>query len=199
MVPKVDGVERLYSIAEINNQIIISVKKQEHGICSNYFSALQKGDQVKAMIKRNPSFNLPESKTNKSAVLIANGTGIGPFLGMISQSNPITKHLFWGGRTKQSLQLYKNHIDNSLKNKTLSSFHLALSQEQHDKIYVQDVVASNQDVIAQVLKDNGVIFICGSIAMQNKVLEVLQHITASILQQPLSFFEANNQIKKDCY
>ncbi|AUC74522.1 PepSY domain-containing protein [Olleya sp. Bg11-27] len=199
MVPKVDGVERLYSIAEINNQIIISVKKHEHGICSNYFSALQKGDQVKAVIKRNPSFNLPESKTNKSAVLIANGTGIGPFLGMISQSNPITKHLFWGGRTKQSLQLYKNHIDNSLKHKTLSSFHLALSQEQQDKIYVQDVVASNQDVIAQVLKDNGVIFICGSIAMQNKVLGVLQHITASKLQQPLSFFEANNQIKKDCY
>jgi len=199
IVPKVDGVERLYSIAEINNQIVISVKKHEHGICSTYFSALQQGDQVKAVIKSNPSFNLPDYKTSKSAVLIANGTGIGPFLGMIAQSNQITKHLFWGGRTKQSLQLYKNHIDNSLKNKTLSSFHVALSQEQQDKIYVQDVVANNQAIIAEVLKDNGVILICGSIAMQNKVLEVLHDITESKLQQPLSFFETNNQIKKDCY
>lgn len=43
------------------------------------------------------------------------------------------------------------------------------------------------------------IMICGSIAIQNKVLEVLNKITTEKLQQPSSMLENNEQIKIDCY
>ncbi len=195
--PKQDGVERLYSIGKIDNHIVISVKKHEFGVCSAYFNSLEKKDVVNAVIKSNPTFNLP-NKT-KRAVLIANGTGIGPFLGMINTNPQTEKHLFWGGRTKQSLSLYQKYIDSGLQHNTLSSFNVAFSQAQKEKIYVQDIVAKNQAIITQVLKDDGVIMICGSVAMQNNVLEVLNHITTTKLQLPISFYIDNQVIKTDCY
>lgn len=199
VIPKQDKVERLYSIGKIDGNIVISIKKHEFGVCSNYLYNLKVNTQIKAVVKSNTSFNIPKAKTVQDVVFIANGTGIGPFLGMIQQSKPITKHLFWGGRTKQSLQLYKNTIDGSLNNKSLASFNMALSKETNDKVYVQDVVAKQQDLIAKVLSNNGVIMICGSIAMQNQVLDVLNKITTNTLQQPLSVFEQNNQLLTDCY
>ncbi|WP_282069676.1 PepSY domain-containing protein [Olleya namhaensis] len=199
IIPEQDGVARLYSIGKIEGALVISIKKHEFGVCSNYFYNLTVGDQIKGVIKPNPTFNLPKSKRVKSVVLIANGTGIGPFLGMMQDTNPVVKHLFWGGRTTQSLQLYKTSIDASLYSGSLTSFNLALSQENNTRLYVQDVIAKQQSIITEVLKNNGVIMICGSLAMQNQVLDTLNQITTSRLQQPLSVFEHNNQIVTDCY
>jgi sulfite reductase (NADPH) flavoprotein alpha-component len=199
IIPEQDGVVRLYSIGKIEDTIVISIKKHQFGVCSNYFYNLTVGDQIKGVIKPNPTFNLPKSKSVKSVVLIANGTGIGPFLGMMQDTNPVVKHLFWGGRTAQSLQLYKSSIDASLNAGTLTSFNIALSQESDVKMYVQNVIAKQQTIIVEVLKNNGVIMICGSIAMQNQVLDTLNQITTSRLQQPLSVFEHKNQIVTDCY
>ena len=199
VIPEKDSVERLYSIGKIEDTIVISIKKHQFGVCSNYFYNLAVGAKIKGVVKPNPTFNLPKSKRVKSVVLIANGTGIGPFLGMMQDPNPTIKHLFWGGRTKQSLKLYKSSIDASLNSGTLTSFNIALSQEDDVKMYVQNVIAKQQTVIAEVLENNGVIMICGSIAMQNQVLETLNQITTSRLQLPLSVFEHNNQIVTDCY
>ncbi len=41
--------------------------------------------------------------------------------------------------------------------------------------------------------------ICGSVAMQREVLEVLEDIAQNILNKPLSDFEHNEQLKLDCY
>ena len=41
--------------------------------------------------------------------------------------------------------------------------------------------------------------ICGSVAMQNQVLNVLETITRSKLSMPLSEFENREQLKMDCY
>ncbi|NRB84711.1 MAG: FAD-binding oxidoreductase, partial [Winogradskyella sp.] len=90
-------------------------------------------------------------------------------------------------------------IDKAFKNQYLTSFHIAYSQEQEEKIYVQDILIEKGKIISDVLKKEGVIMICGSIAMQNKVLEVLDVLTKSKLQQPLSTFENNEQVKMDCY
>ena len=41
--------------------------------------------------------------------------------------------------------------------------------------------------------------ICGSMAMQNEVLAVLEKIALELLGKPLSDFEHQNQLKMDCY
>lgn len=131
--------------------------------------------------------------------MIANGTGIAPFLGMMSDNKKRKNlHLFWGGRTKASFNLYKDDIDKAITKKHLSSIAIAYSQETNQQ-YVQDLIKERSRFFANHLQNGGVIMICGSIAMQNEVLETLQNITKSVLNKPLSYFENLEQIKMDCY
>lgn len=198
LYPKSDLIARQYSIGKIEKDIILSVKKHEFGVCSTYLSQLSKNDIVRAKIKRNHGFHLP-SYANE-IVMIANGTGIAPFLGMISENkNAKNLYLFWGTRTKSSVDVYKEILDAGLTSEQLTSLHIAYSQETETKQYIQDAIIQQQDFIAQVLQNEGVIMICGSVAMQNQVLNVLETITRSKLSMPLSEFENMEQIKMDCY
>lgn len=196
--PEEDNIERLYSIGKIDGNILLSIKKHEFGVCSGYFSQLQKGDHIKAVIKQNTAFHFPTEK--KEVILIANGTGIAPFLGMITCNKETSKiHLFWGGRTKSSIAVYNNYIKRDQSTKQLFTMNIAYSQELENKMYVQDLIAKEADVIATTLKNGGILMICGSIAMQKEVMKTLEMITITSLNQPLSTFKKQQQIKIDCY
>ncbi|MDO5979074.1 PepSY domain-containing protein [Flavivirga spongiicola] len=193
--PENDAIERLYSIGKINNNMLLSIKKHEFGICSNYFSELKENDIILADIKQNKGFHLPASA--KEVIMVANGTGIAPFLGMINDKNhnQTKNYLFWGGRTKDSYQMYSEQIDKAFYNKTLSGLFLSFSKEESERKYVQNTLVEKEKLISRVLKNGGIIMICGSIAMQNGVLETLENISISRLDIPLNM----NQIKTDCY
>ncbi|MBV7267778.1 PepSY domain-containing protein [Winogradskyella luteola] len=196
--PEEDHIERLYSIGRVEDTILLSIKKHKFGVCSKQLSTQKQHNMIKARIKRNLDFHFPIYA--KEVIMIANGTGIAPFLGMMNENTlDIKTHLFWGGRTQQSFQLYSKLIDKAFKKGYLSSFNLAYSREEDEKVYVQDVLMEKEKLICNVLQNKGVIMICGSIAMQNSVLEALNIITESKLQHPLSVFENNEQIKMDCY
>ncbi len=193
--PENDPVARLYSIGKINKSIMLSVKKHTFGLCSNYFSELKENDMILAEIKQNKEFHFPASA--KEVVMIANGTGMAPFLGMINnkQRKEAKTYLFWGGRTKESYQMYSKLIDKAFYSKKLSGIYLSFSNEESQKKYVQNSIIEKADLISRVLKNNGIIMICGSIAMQKGVLETLENISVSKLNRPLN----RTQIKSDCY
>ncbi|MDG1730955.1 MAG: PepSY domain-containing protein [Polaribacter sp.] len=190
ITPKEDNIERLYSIGKIENDILLSIKKHEFGVCSNLLLNLNKENILSARIQKNKEFHF--LKKQKNTILIANGTGIAPFLGMLD--SPIITHLFWGGRTKGSLKMYSPFLYALPKN----NLHIAFSQEGNKK-YVQDLILEKGKLITSTLKNNGTIMICGSIAMMNGVLKVIEKISLEKLDSPLSKFKKNNQIKTDCY
>lgn len=196
--PDVNEAARYYSVAKIGDDVLLSVKKHENGLCSSYLSTLAVNDTISATIEHNQEFHIP--KPLKNVLMIANGTGVAPFLGMIT-NNTVQKdmHLFLGLRTKTSFELYSPIIDIALSKRHLKTCHLAYSQEHKEKIYVQDLIAQQADFIATHLETEGVIMICGSIVMQNQVLKQLDTITNSKLNRSLSHFETNAQIKSDCY
>ncbi|WP_300522487.1 hypothetical protein, partial [Alcanivorax sp.] len=135
--PEEDNIERQYSVAKIDDSILLSIKKHEFGKCSTLLSQLTIGATIKGKVNRNLDFHFP--RYAKEVVMIANGTGIAPFLGMLNETNKdIKTHLFWGGRTKASLQLYTSHIENATQKGYLDNFNVAYSQEQETKVYVQD-------------------------------------------------------------
>ncbi|WP_420551210.1 PepSY domain-containing protein [Tenacibaculum aiptasiae] len=187
ITPSIDNVERLYSIGKIENDVLLSIKKHDLGVCSNLLLNLNKNEAILASIQQNKSFHFP--KKNKEVVLIANGTGIAPFLGMLN--NNTNTHLFWGGRTSESLNMYKPYLQNT-------NVYTAYSQEDK-KHYVQDLISKESKLIISVLKNKGTIMICGSIAMMNAVLKVLENITLTELNTPIEKFQKNHQIKTDCY
>jgi len=145
---------------------------------------------------KNSAFHFP--KKAKRVIMIANGTGIAPFLGMLQQNKKIETHLYFGLRTTESFKMYKTQINDLIYEKRLSNFKLALSREGMRQ-YVQDKLNNDAKFIAETLYNNGVIMICGSLAMHKGVISVLEDILTTYNNKPLSYYQNNQQIKSDCY
>ena len=196
LIPEGSEKARIYSIARIGDDIHLSVKKHEQGVCSIYLCNLQKGDIITASLERNESFHFASHAP--SVWLIGNGTGIAPYLGMVEENLNSSIQLIWGGRTKSSFDLYKPYVEKAMEDGRMDAYELALSRED-DKNYVQDILASRENEVAEAFASGGVFMLCGSMAMQDSVLQVLSRITTTKLGRALSSFQNNGQLLKDCY
>ena len=198
VTPLEDNQERLYSMGQnAEGNILLSIKKHTQGICSTYLHQLQIDDKLKANIQENKSFHFP--KKASSVILIANGTGIAPFLGMIHQKTKADVTLYFGTRTKKSSELYETSISEAVKNKTLHNYYLSLSKEEGRCKYVQDLLWRDEKEIASKLQDGGVFMLCGSLLMRDSVFETLENICTKHQLQPLRFYQNKHKILTDCY
>ncbi len=199
ITPPNETSERLYSIGkDTNGNLLLSIKKHTHGICSNYLNNLIKDQELNVTLQTNKAFHLP--KKSKQVILIANGTGIAPFLGMMEENIDRKKmHMYWGAKTTNSFNLYKEHVNKALQKGTLTNFKTAYSRNQAKKIYVQNLIKKDKELFLEVLKDKGCIMICGSIAMQKEVIKELQQICTDNLSKDFSYYQNRKQIKMDCY
>ncbi len=197
ITPKNETKSRLYSIGKINDTILLSIRKHEAGVCSTYFHDLRIADKIKGSIQENKKFNFP--KKSKEVILIANGTGIAPFLGMIQENKNVKVHLFWGGRNKKSFEIYKKMIVLALKNKTLTSLNIAYSREQKENKYVQNLLKNHTKLVSKILQNENHILICGSLKMQKGVENIIDLIAKQKLNSNIKTLKENNLIKADCY
>ncbi|QWX83905.1 PepSY domain-containing protein [Cellulophaga sp. HaHaR_3_176] len=192
--PKNNYQERLYSIGKLNGNIHLSIKLHEQGLGSGYLNALNTNAIFSARIIENKNFHFPENSNH--VVLIGNGTGILPFLGMLHQNtNNIPTYLYCGLRNQQSFTLYESELNASLSNGHLTKLHLALSQEQ-GKVYVQNLLMRDADFIFETLSLNGIVMICGSLKMYQGALEALKKIC---IANNADFESYRHLIKSDCY
>jgi len=194
--PNDDYRERLYSIGKVGKELQLSVKHYQNGLGSNFLYQLPIHSTFKARVINNTAFHFPKKATQ--VIMIANGTGVAPFLGMLSNSTKVKTHLYLGLRTQKAYQLYQSQIDESISEEKLQHFNLALSQEANSN-YVQDLLLNDAQLIAQALQNNGVIMICGSLAMHKGVVKAITQICDAHTQQPYAFYKKNQQILSDCY
>lgn len=195
--PADDYRERLYSVGKVTNEIQLSVKLHEHGLGSNYLYQLNVGDTIEADLRNNEHFYFP--KKAKSVILISNGTGIAPFLGMIDENKKkVEAHLYCGFRDASSYKLYRTAIETNLADNKLRTLNLAYSREG-EKQYVKDLVLRDADSIVNALLNNGVIMVCGSLAMQKMVFEILETICKEKNAKDLAYYQSRNQLLTDCY
>lgn len=196
--PADDSRERLYSIGNHTGNIQLVVKLHPNGLGSGFLNNLEPGNVIKARILKNPAFHLP--KKASKVVFISNGTGIAPFLGMIEQ-NKIKKelHLYSGFRMETpTLQAYKKFAEVMMQKEHLTNFHVALSREA-EHIYVMDLIKRDALFFIDLLKEGGVIMICGSLAMQTDVETILSELCLTNGAKNLSEYKTNNQLLTDCY
>ncbi|WP_288428248.1 PepSY domain-containing protein [uncultured Spirosoma sp.] len=199
--PANDYRERLYSIGRLaeagNDDLQLSVRLHPGGLGSTFLHGLAAGQTVRARIVDNAHFHFPRKAP--AVLLIANGTGIAPFLGMISQNKAnVPTHLYCGFRQQTSFDVYRASLDASRQSGKLTSLHVAYSREG-DRQYVSDLLTRDADQIASLLTSNGVVMICGSLAMQRDVFALLGTICQTQLGQPLSHYQAHGQVLTDCY
>lgn len=196
--PANDTRERLYSIGNHNGNIQLVVKLHPSGLGSGYLNNLEPGEVIKARIIKNSAFHFP-AKASKVA-FISNGTGIAPFLGMIEQNKKKTEiHLYSGFRQETETVLgYRKFTDESIQKHQLQSFHLALSREvNHD--YVMDLIQRDSTFFTDLLLHDGIVMICGSLAMQRDVETILNQMCMDKTGKTLSEYKVNGQILTDCY
>lgn len=188
-----DGRERLYSMANIKGNCVLSIKKHEHGVCSTFLSELHKSQKIRASVKSNPEFHLPK---DSPVIMICNGTGIAPFLGMISEAKQNQKlSLISGFRTKDSLNIYEDYLKDHRQK--LDRHLTAFSREDVGPNYVQELIKQEYKFICQHLKNKGVIMICGSLNMEKAVKIEFEAIAKKHLSH--TSIDLTSRIRSDCY
>ncbi|UYQ95699.1 NADPH cytochrome P450 oxidoreductase family protein [Chitinophaga horti] len=195
--PGGDYRERQYSIGKVDKEIQLSVKLHPNGFGSGYLYALNPGDVIHARVIANYDFRFPSGAPR--VIMIANGTGIAPFLGMMDQNKRKTEcHLYCGFRGASSFALYDDFVKQQLAGGQLSTANIAYSREG-DKQYVKDLLARDADLIATTLHEEGTIMICGSLAMQHDVVQFLDALCMERYGKSLSHYESHGQVLMDCY
>jgi sulfite reductase alpha subunit-like flavoprotein len=145
------------------------LKKVRQGVCSRYLASLQPGTQICVTFQRG-SFKVSGPQARKPLLMIAPGTGVAPMRSLIWEramwrgigevSAPGEAVLIFGGRNNKKDFLY--HQDWQNQELDVKVF-TAWSRDQREKIYVQDVVRKEAEMIWRLLvEDGGSVFICGS-------------------------------------
>lgn len=196
--PANDSRERLYSIGNHSGNVQLVVKLHPNGLGSGFLNNLEIGSTIKARIINNKAFHFP-AKAPQIA-LISNGTGIAPFLGMIEQNKTKKEiHLYSGFRMETpTLLAYKKFAGVMIQKQHLDHFHVALSREA-EHIYVMDLIKRDTAFFVDLLKQGGVIMICGSLAMQKDVEIILNELCLKNDIKSLSEYKENGQLLTDCY
>jgi sulfite reductase (NADPH) flavoprotein alpha-component len=199
--PANDYRERLYSIGIVANaghdEVQLSVRLHPGGLGSTYLHELTPGQTIRARIVSNAHFHFPSKAP--AVVMIANGTGIAPFLGMIGQNRAnVPTHLYCGFRQHTSFDVYREALETGRSAGRLTGLHVTYSREGNRQ-YVSDLLTRDADSLANLLTTSGVIMICGSLAMQKDVLTLLESVCQSKLNQPLGYYQSHGQVLMDCY
>lgn len=195
--PANDHRERLYSIGKLGKDLQLSVRLHPGGLGSGYLAQLNPGDIVRGRIITNRNFHFPAKAT--TVVMICNGTGIAPFLGMIDQNTDNTEcHLYCGFRAHSSYSLYEDFVQENIRQKKLTRVHVSYSREGN-KQYVTDLLERDAAFLAATLAGNGALMICGSLAMEKDVIALLESICLPETGRGLSFYQSRGQILSDCY
>ena len=196
--PHNDAKERFYSIGKINRDIQLIVKLYPEGAGSSYLHQLEVGQVIRVRLLKNQSFHFP----NKASVvaMLANGTGIAPFLGMLNENGgKVETHLYGGFRTSNSLTAaHVADLNTAVVNGKLHSLNLAISQEG-ERQRITHLITRDQVFFAGLLRSGGTIMICGSLAMQNDVLQLLSNIALEVNEEGIHYYQTNGQILTDCY
>jgi len=195
--PANDHRERLYSIGVIDNAIQLSVRLHPDGLGSGFLHDLKPEAVLKAKVVKNPHFHFPAKASR--VIMISNGTGIAPFLGMINQNAAkVPCYLFCGFRENSSFEPFQQFLTEMHTHAKVSDLKIAFSREGN-KQYVSDLIRAEANFVAESLTQSAVVMICGSLAMQKDIVQILEEICQEKTGHPLSFYQSRNQVLTDCY
>lgn len=167
---------RAYSIAsaqkEVGDEIhtLVSAVRYEafgrprHGVASTYLSdRVKKGDKVRAKLKPNKHFRLPEP--DRDIIMVGPGTGVAPFRAFVQERRAIEASgrnwLFFGDRQYTHDFLYQLDWQEYQADGYLHAIDLAFSRDQPQKVYVQDKIWAKRKAVIDWLEGGAKFYVCG--------------------------------------
>ena len=202
----VDGkphLPRLYSISSPRdgersnyNNLSLTVKREDQGLCSNYLCDLQQGDEVQITGPFGATFLMPDDPDAR-LFMICTGTGSAPMRAFTMRrqrtfgGNENAIIMFFGARRKDSLPYFGPL---SKLPKDLMEQHLIFSLEG-EKEYVQDRMRHEAERVSELLKDNRThIYICGKKDMESGVASALTDIAKA---QGVEWAELQDEMRQE--
>lgn len=181
---------RLYSVSSPRdgerpnfNNLSLTVKREENGVCSNYVCDLKQGDTVKLTGPFGSTFLMP-SDPQAHLLMICTGTGSAPFRGFTmrrQRENPGLRDsltLVFGARRPQELPYFGplGKVPEAFMKKLFAFSR----QPEGPKQYVQDQLRDASAHVADLLKSpKTCVYVCGLKAMEQGVEEALSDIARS--------------------
>ena len=190
---------RFYSLASSQRDGVleICVRLQPGGLCSTWLHGLNKGDNIEAFIRENPTFRPVEGRS--PLILIGAGSGIAPLAGFIRANvakRPV--HLYFGGRLPSSDFLYEHELAERLAQRRLTTLRTAFSRNPFDAAYVQDRVAADAHRLRDLIRSEAQILVCGGREMARAVAETVETVVRP-LGLDLATLKSNRRYLEDVY
>ncbi|WP_041462198.1 sulfite reductase flavoprotein subunit alpha [Chlamydia caviae] len=154
--------------------------EQRHGVCSFFLcKELEIGEECYAFVQPTKHFTIGDHVQNKPIVMIGSGTGIAPYKGFVQQriynNDPGMNLLFFGERFEKANFYYQNFWKKAIKNELLKLF-LAFSRDGDQKIYVQDLLRKERELVLRACEEGAHFFVCGSKTLGSEVKKTLEDI-----------------------
>ncbi len=181
---------RLYSVSSPRdgerpnyNNVSLTIKREENGLCSNYVCDLRKGDTVQVTGPFGATFLMPDDPSAR-LLMVCTGTGAAPFRAFTMRRQRMAAGaagdmvLFFGARTPDSLPYFGplKKVPANLMKKYLCYSRV----EGQPKEYVQDRMMAEADAITGLLADPKThVFICGLRGMEVGVDKAFANIAES--------------------
>ncbi|MGX9352050.1 benzoyl-CoA 2,3-epoxidase subunit BoxA [Shimia sp. W99] len=182
---------RLYSVSSPRDgerpnygNVSLTVKREEHGVASNFICDLKPGDEVQVTGPFGSTFLMPDDPEAR-LLMVCTGTGSAPMRAFTqrrartvgNKSGGMT--MFFGARSPEELPYF-----GPLKKlpESLLKTHMVFSRlPDQPKEYVQDRMMAEEESVAELLADPKThIYICGLRGMEEGVEKALTNIAESI-------------------
>lgn len=175
-------IARLYSVASPRggekpntNNLALTVKREEGGVCSNYLCDLPRGAKVEVTGPFGATFLMPDDPA-ANIIMICTGTGSAPFRGFTERRRRAMPDaagrlfLFFGARRPEELP-YFGPLQ-KVPSKLLEKYFCYSRVPNEPRVYVQDRIRSEMAQIATLLRDEKThVYICGLKGMESGVDE----------------------------
>ena len=181
----------------VATQRLTIAEKNRVGVASHFLNvALKQGEAVEVFVHANEDFRLPKAET-AACVMIGAGTGLAPyraFLQSLQKRYLDQEHLlFFGCRHQQADYLYKQELE-AWQESGLVKLFCAFSRDQSEKVYVQDKLLEQSQLIWQRMEQGDHFYICGDATCMAGDVELVLLV---IIQQQAGLNEqqAKNYLK----
>ena len=167
---------RAYSIASSRKEfedevhlLVSAVRYESHGrqrmgVASSYVAdRLQRGAKVRAKLKPNKHFRLPEA--DRDIIMVGPGTGVAPFRAFVQERRAIEatgkNWLFFGDRQYTHDFLYQLEWQDAMADGVLTRIDVAFSRDAPKKVYVQDKMWLRRNDLVDWLEGGAKFYVCG--------------------------------------
>lgn len=145
------------------------------GVCSTFLSSRRVGDQISCFVRgTNVGFRLP-GNLETPVIMFAAGTGIAPMRAFLQERAALASAgsrklgpalLFFGCRDEKKDFLYRDQLSEWEQQGIVQVFgcHSRSSEKTGGPKYVQDAVWEQRELVADLFRQGGKIYLCGSAA-----------------------------------